>query len=42
LQRDEALWTDLSRRGRQRVLEHYTQAQVAAQTVQVYREMMSE
>ncbi len=41
LQRDEALWADLSRRGRQRVLAHYTQAHIAAQTVQVYRQMMN-
>jgi len=30
---------DLATRGRQRVLERYTQAQVAAQTVEVYRTM---
>jgi len=30
----------LGRRGRQRVLERFTQAQIAAQTVAVYREMM--
>jgi glycosyltransferase involved in cell wall biosynthesis len=31
---------ELSRRGRQRALERYTQAQIAAQTVQVYREIV--
>jgi hypothetical protein len=30
----------LGQRGRQRVLERYTQTQVAAQTVEVYREIM--
>lgn len=33
---------ELGHRGRQRVLERYTQAQIAAQTVQVYREVMRE
>jgi len=32
---------DLGQRGRQRVLSLYTQAQIAAQTVAVYREMMN-
>ncbi len=40
LMRDRDLWADLSRRGRERVLAHFTQAQVAAQTVAVYREMI--
>jgi glycosyltransferase involved in cell wall biosynthesis len=31
---------DLATRGRQRVLERYTQAQIAAQTVEVYRTML--
>jgi hypothetical protein len=31
---------DLAARGRQRVLDHFTQAQVAAQTVAVYRKML--
>lgn len=35
-----ALWAELARRGRERVLAHFTQAQVAAQTVAVYREMV--
>ncbi|MBN1641887.1 MAG: glycosyltransferase family 4 protein [Anaerolineae bacterium] len=34
------LWRDLARRGRQRVQAHYTQAQVAADTVAVYRELL--
>jgi glycosyltransferase involved in cell wall biosynthesis len=33
---DEALRADLGRRGRARVLTHYTQAQIAAQTAAVY------
>lgn len=33
-----ALRADLSRRGRERVLAHFTQAQVAAATVEVYRQ----
>jgi glycosyltransferase involved in cell wall biosynthesis len=37
---DGALWRDLARRGRQRVQAHYTQAQVAAATVAVYREIL--
>jgi glycosyltransferase involved in cell wall biosynthesis len=40
LMRDLDLWTDLARRGRERVLAHFTQAQVAAQTVAVYRELV--
>ncbi|RMG95759.1 MAG: glycosyltransferase family 1 protein [Chloroflexi bacterium] len=32
---------ELGRRGRERVLAHYTQAQVAAQTVAVYRDMLA-
>jgi glycosyltransferase involved in cell wall biosynthesis len=39
LMRDPDLRADLARRGRERVLAHFTQAQVAAQTVAVYREM---
>jgi glycosyltransferase involved in cell wall biosynthesis len=34
------LRTDLARRGRERVLAHFTQAQIAAQTVAVYRELV--
>lgn len=39
LMRAPDLWADLAQRGRERVLAHFTQAQVAAQTVAVYREM---
>jgi len=39
LMADPALQGDLTRRGRERVLAHYTQAQVAAKTYQVYREL---
>jgi hypothetical protein len=38
--RDDALRLELSRRGRQRVLERFTQARVAAETVEVYRSML--
>lgn len=41
LMTDPSLRLDLSQRGRQRVLDHYTQAKIAAQTVQVYREMLA-
>lgn len=40
LQQQPELRRELGVRGRQRVLERYTQAQVAAQTVQVYRDVM--
>jgi glycosyltransferase involved in cell wall biosynthesis len=40
LQRDDALSRDLAARGRARVLAYYTQKQVAAATVQMYRQMM--
>jgi glycosyltransferase involved in cell wall biosynthesis len=36
------LRADLSRRGRERVLAQYTQAQIAAQTVQVYRQVLGQ
>ena len=39
LQADETLRKELAQRGRARVLAHYTQAQVAAATYEVYREM---
>lgn len=42
LMRDADLWADISRRGRERVLANFTQAQVAAQTVAVYRRMVTE
>lgn len=35
------LYTDLAKRGRQRVQENYTQGQIARQTFEVYREMLS-
>jgi glycosyltransferase involved in cell wall biosynthesis len=38
---DTALRADLARRGRERVLKHYTQEQIAAQTVNVYRGILS-
>ena len=41
LMHDSDLWADLSRRGRERVLTRFTQAQVAAQTVAVYRELVN-
>jgi len=42
LMEDQALWHDLAERGRKRVLAHYTQAQVAAQTVAVYRRLITQ
>lgn len=42
LMQDDALRLDLARRGRRRVLEHYTQAQIAAETVEVYRSMSAD
>jgi glycosyltransferase involved in cell wall biosynthesis len=41
LLKDPTLCRRLGRDGRKRVLEYYTQAQIAARTVEVYREMMS-
>lgn len=38
---DRAAAAELGRRGRERVLSHYTQAQVAAQTVAVYRRLLA-
>jgi len=40
LMADPALRAELARRGRERVLARYTQARVAAETYQVYRELM--
>jgi glycosyltransferase involved in cell wall biosynthesis len=37
---DPELYAHLARKGRQRVLENYTQEQIAKQTYEVYREMM--
>jgi glycosyltransferase involved in cell wall biosynthesis len=39
LMRDPNLWSGLARRGRQRVLNQFTQRKIAAQTVSVYREL---
>jgi len=41
LMADAALRGELAWRGRERVLAHYTQAQVAAKTYQVYQELLS-
>jgi glycosyltransferase involved in cell wall biosynthesis len=40
--RDVELWSDLARRGRERVLNHFTQEWIAASTVTVYRQVMAE
>jgi glycosyltransferase involved in cell wall biosynthesis len=37
-----ALYADLARRGRQRVLDNYTQEQIAQQTYATYQEMLKE
>jgi glycosyltransferase involved in cell wall biosynthesis len=37
---DPQLYADLARRGRQRVLENYTQERIAQQTYEVYQEML--
>jgi glycosyltransferase involved in cell wall biosynthesis len=37
---DSALYADLAKRGRQRVLDNYTQEQIAHQTYEVYQEML--
>jgi glycosyltransferase involved in cell wall biosynthesis len=42
VQRDQELRQELAKRGRARVLAHYTQQQIASATVEVYREMMRE
>jgi D-inositol-3-phosphate glycosyltransferase len=42
LLQDETLRERLGKAGRQRVLDHYTQEQVAARTVSVYREMLAQ
>jgi len=41
LLRDAKLCSTLSQKGRERVLEHYTQKQIAAQTYQVYQQMLA-
>lgn len=40
LMQDDELRLELGRRGRERVLANFTQAQIAAQTVEVYRQML--
>jgi glycosyltransferase involved in cell wall biosynthesis len=40
LMHDPDLWSSLSRRGRERVLAHFTQRAIAAQTIAVYKEML--
>jgi glycosyltransferase involved in cell wall biosynthesis len=40
LMRDPALWATLARRGRERVLNHFTQKRIAARTVAIYRELI--
>jgi glycosyltransferase involved in cell wall biosynthesis len=40
LMRDANLRADLARHGRERVLAWFTQARIAAQTVEVYRELI--
>ena len=42
LMQSTELRKELGRNGRARVLERYTQAQIAAQTVAVYRDMMGD
>lgn len=39
---DPALYVDLAARGRQRVLDNYTQTQIAKQTYEVYLEVMNQ
>lgn len=39
---DPALYADLAKRGRQRVLDNYTQQQIAKQTYVAYQEMLKE
>ncbi|GHO44977.1 glycosyltransferase family 4 protein [Ktedonospora formicarum] len=38
---DPALYADLARRGRARVLKYYTQAEIARQTYETYQEMLA-
>ncbi|MEZ4515426.1 MAG: glycosyltransferase [Chloroflexota bacterium] len=42
LMQDQELRRELGRRGRERVLEHYTQVRIAAETVEVYRTLMQD
>jgi len=41
LMRDAELRAELARRGRERVLQNYTQAQVAKETYQVYSQILA-
>jgi len=41
LMQDADLRADLGQSGRRRVLEHFTQAQIAAKTIQVYKEILA-
>lgn len=41
LQNDSTLYAELSRKGRERVLKHFTHRQIAQSTVRVYRELLS-
>ena len=38
---DPALYADLSKRGRERVLAHYTQTRIATETHEVYRQLLN-
>ena len=40
LMRDPNLWSDLARKGRERVMANFTQAEIARKTVEVYRTMV--
>ena len=40
LMSERSLWAKLARQGRERVIARFTQSQIAAETVSVYREMM--
>jgi len=42
LMQDDALRLDMGQRGRQRVMERFTQARIAADTVDVYRHMLAQ
>jgi hypothetical protein len=37
--RDPTLWSNLARKGRERVLANFTQAEIARKTVEVYRKI---
>ena len=39
---DSEVYTALAQAGRQRVMKHFTQAQIAARTVEVYRTLMDD